>query len=78
MKIKFKDLEIAFEYMKANSQAESIEIEENTSGVTCEFAFTDKNNKATRIMLYNASHSITPEIRTTTKLYKNTPILKVD
>lgn len=68
MKIKFKDLELAYQYIKQNSQAEVIEVEDNTN--TFELAFTDKNNKATRIMIHESSRTITPDVRTTTKLYK--------
>lgn len=70
MKIKFKDLELAYQYIKQNSHAEILEVEDNTT--SCDIAFTDNNNKATRIMLFESSRAITPEIRTTTKLYKPT------
>lgn len=72
MKIKFRDLELAVEYIKVNGGLpESIEIEEGTNGGACtDFSFTDKNNKPTRIMIYGGHHNITPEVRVTTKLYR--------
>lgn len=72
MKIKFRDLELAVEYIKTNGgQPESVEIEEGMSGgATTDIAFTDKNGKPTRIMIWNGLHNVTPEVRVTTKLYR--------
>lgn len=72
MKIKFKDLELAVEYIKANGgMPESIEIEEGTTGgATTDISFTDKNNKPTKIMIFAGHHNVTPEVRVTTKLYR--------
>lgn len=73
MKIKFRDLELALEYVKQHGHSESVEIEEGTQGGACtDLSFVDKNNKPTKIIMYANHHNVTPEVRVTTKLYRPT------
>lgn len=72
MKVKYKDLELALEYIKLNSVSESIEINTNTAdgSAACSIHFIDKQQKAAVIYLYDGTHNVTPELRTTSKLYR--------
>ena len=68
LKIKFKDLELAMEYIKTNSQSELVEFEIN--GEKLFLSFFDKNKNYAEIKLFNAAFNTTPEIKVTSKLYR--------
>jgi hypothetical protein len=71
MKIKMKDIYLAIEYLQQNSTSEWLEIDTNEAGGSAtSFAFTDKNAKACKVFVYEANRGITPELRTTQKLYR--------
>lgn len=68
MKIKFRDLELAVEYIKKNNAPESLDVDDLATYL--ELSYIDFQNKPTKLMLYASQHNVTPEVRVTTKLYK--------
>lgn len=71
LKVKLSDLQLAIDYMKNQSHSEYITIDDNeVGGAALSLEFVDKLQKVSKVFLYEASKGITPEVRVTTKLYK--------
>jgi hypothetical protein len=71
MKVKVKDLNLAMDYIKTHGYSEYVEFEEGElGGAALAISFIDKQQKACKIYLYQSDKGITPEVRVTSKLYK--------
>ena len=71
IKVKTKDLDLAMDYIKSNSLAETIELDVDpgqNAGMVIEFM--NKEFKSTKIYLYEAHNNITPDLKVISKLYR--------
>lgn len=71
MRIKLKDLELALEFIKTNSSAESVDIDWSPNHDGVHFSFTDKLKNVSYVKTFDANVNATPEVSSTRKLYKN-------
>lgn len=71
MRIKLKDLELALEYIKANTMSESVDIDWSADHTGLNFSFTDKLKNISVVKTFDANVNATPEISSTRKLYRN-------
>lgn len=71
LKIKLKDLELAMNYINKNGFSEYIEFDDSDlGGAVLTLSFIDKQQKASKIFLFQSDKGITPEVRVTSKIYK--------
>ncbi|NBP13536.1 hypothetical protein EBU95_03940 [bacterium] len=70
MRIKIKDLELALEHIRLNSISESVEVEYSVDNIGLLFEFTDKNKNISKVKMFDANVSATPEVMSTKKLYR--------
>lgn len=72
MRIKFKDIELAIDYIKLNSVSEVVTIDTHPdNNAALVLSFIDKSNKASMIYLFDAASNTTPDIKSVSKLYRN-------
>jgi hypothetical protein len=69
MKVKIKDLELALENIRTNSNAEWVDIEV-PGGPYVALEYTDVNKHVSKIKLYECYLNSSPEIVSTKKLYR--------
>lgn len=70
MRLKIKDIELVLEHIKHNSLAESIVVEFSSDERGLCFGFTDNTNLIAEAKVYDANINVTPEIKSTKKLYR--------
>jgi len=71
MRVKLKDLELALEYIKANSISESVDIDWSPDHTGVNFSFTDKLKNVSAVKAFDANVNATPEVSSVKKLYRN-------
>lgn len=70
MRVKIKDLELVLEHIKVHSVAESVNISFSSDEIGLCFNFTDNVNLIAEAKVFDANINVTPEIKSTKKLYR--------